>query len=422
VSDHTQAIVLPSADYTWAGSPMSWGGKFTTTVSAINLFRESSPTRQNFLPGEMFPNPISSISQSGSSQRLSAGTEFNLPFSGPWGQRFNFVAGLRGDIYEENNVQLNSTVIRAPLTAGETLVNQIVPTGQVTSGSTGRIFPQVGLEWNYPWILRTAGSSVTLEPRFAVYAAPNGNNPTKIADNDSQSIDFNDTDLFTRDRFAGYDLVDSGQRIDYGLQGAWRIDTGQSLTFLAGQSYRFEHSSPFAGQTYQIGKNTIQFGSGDGLDRQLSDYVGRIVYTPSQSLDITYRYRFDQQDLRPQMQEVGVTTGTDSVRFNTSLIQLGNNLADNETHRLQIGVGLNIQLDQYWSVGGNATRDLSGDGNLVASGVSLQYSDECLTFLTTFQQNGTRFDDITPGQAVVFTLVLKNLGVIGLPALQTGGL
>ena len=30
--------------------------------------------------------------------------------------------------------------------------------------------------------------------------------------------------------------------------------------------------------------------------------------------------------------------------------------------------------------------------------------------------------DITPGQAVVFSLVLKNLGVIGLPALQTGGL
>jgi LPS-assembly protein len=401
VSDHTQAIVLPSVEYTWAGAPTSWGGKFTTTVSGIDVQRETGA----------------------SSRRLSAGTEFDLPFFGPWGQRFNFVAGLRGDSYEENDVQLTSAVTKAALEPGGALVNQVVPTGPSVNGFASRIFPQVGLEWNYPWILRGSRSSFVLEPRFAFYAAPNGGNPAKIANNDSQAIDFNDTDLFTRDRFVGYDLVDSGQRIDYGLQGAWHIDSGQSLTFLAGQSYRFENSSPFAGQTYRATATTpaLQFGAGDGLDRQLSDYVGRFVYTPSQSLDIVYRYRLDQQDLRSQMQEISVVTGTDTVRFNTSLIQLGDNLADNETHRTQIGVGLNLQLDPYWSATANATRDLAGDGTLVSSGVGVQYSDECMTFMISLTQNGTRFQDITPGQALVFTFVLKNLGVISVPAVQTSG-
>ena len=81
-----------------------------------------------------------------------------------------------------------------------------------------------------------------------------------------------------------------------------------------------------------------------------------------------------------------------------------------------------MQLNPYWSLTANGTRDLAGDGNLVASGFGVQYSDECLTFLTSFTQNDTRFEDIRPSQALIFTFVLKNLGVIGLPAVETGGL
>jgi LPS-assembly protein len=401
VSDHIQPIVLPSVDYTWAGAPTSWGGKFTTTVSGIDLLRETGS----------------------SAQRLSAGTEFDLPFFGPGGQRFNFVAGLRGDSYDETGVQLGTAALRAPLVSGGPLVNQVVPSGPAVNGLANRVFGQVGLEWNYPWILQGSRSSFVIEPRVAIYAAPNGNNPTKIANNDSQAIDFNDTDLFTRDRFTGYDLVDSGQRVDYGLQGVWRFDSGQSLSFLTGQSYRFEQSSPFTGETIRFQPNSpiTTTDAGDGLTRSLSDYVGRVVYTPSPSLDIVYRYRFDQEDLRPQTQELGIVTGTETVRVSTSLIQLGNNLADNETHRTQAHVDLNLQLDPYWSVTASATRDLAGDGTVIASGLGIQYSDECMTFLTSFNQNGTRFEDVRPGQAVVFTLVLKNLGVILVPAVQTSG-
>jgi lipopolysaccharide assembly outer membrane protein LptD (OstA) len=121
------------------------------------------------------------------------------------------------------------------------------------------------------------------------------------------------------------------------------------------------------------------------------------------------------------MQELSFVTGTETVRFNTSLIQLGDNLADNETHRIQLGVGLNLQLDPYWSVTANATRDLAGDGTLVSSGLGVQYSDECMTFIIGFTSNGTRFNDIAPSQALVFTFVLKNLGVIAVPAVQAGG-
>jgi|HubBroStandDraft_1064217.scaffolds.fasta_scaffold00007_97 LPS-assembly protein len=413
VSDKTQPIVLPSTEYTWAGAPTSWGGKFTTTVSGMDLQRETGS----------------------SSQRLSAGTEFDLPFFGPWGQRFNFVAGVRGDGYEEAGVQLGTTVTTftsagavvppgTPIVPGTLVSFQPTASGPLVNGFAGRIFPQIGLEWNYPWILRDTRSSFVIEPRFAVYAAPNGGNPGKIANNDSEALNFNDTDLFTRNRFTGYDLVDSGQRIDYGVQGTWHIDSGQSLSFLTGESYRFETQSPFRGESVRLEPNSplTTTDAGDGLTQSLSDYVGRVTYTPSQSLDLIYRYRLDQQDLRPETQEIGVLTGTESFRVYTSLIELGNNLADEETHRLQIGGGINVALDPYWTITASATRDLAGDGLLIASGFGLQYSDECMTFITSFTQNGTRFEDIQPSQALVFTLVLKNLGVITVPAVQGGGL
>jgi LPS-assembly protein len=402
VSDRTQPIALPDAEYTWAGAPMSWGGKFTTTVSGNDLLRESGS----------------------SARRVSAESQFDLPFFGPWGERFNFVGGLRGDAYDVAGVQLTTAGTRSPLFPLGPLVNQVVPTGPQVSGYSDRVFPQVGLEWNWPWITRGSRGSFTIEPRVAFYAAPNGGNPAKIADNDSQAFEFNDTDLFTRNRMSGYDQVDSGQRIDYGIQGSWNLDTGQTLSFLTGQSYRFEKQSPFAGQNYTFQPNgpSMSGGTGDGLVRQASDYVGRIVYSPSQSVDLLYRYRFDEQDLRPMRQEIGIGTGTETFHVNLGLLQLGDNYRDIETHREQISLGLNVQFDQYWSASASGTRDLAGDGLLVSSGVGLQYSDECMTFITSFTTYGIRIGNFQPSQALTFNLVLKNLGVITLPAVSIGGL
>jgi LPS-assembly protein len=365
VTDRTQPIVLPSAQYTWAGAPTTWGGRFTTTVDAIDLLRETGSA----------------------SRRTSLGTEFDLPFSGLGGQRFNFVAGIRGDGYNVSGVQVG-------------------PNGREASGSTGRLFPQIGLEWSYPWVSRGT-STFLIEPRAAVYAAPVGLNPSKIPNDDSQAVDFNETDLFTRNRAQGYDQVDSGQRVDYGLQGAWYSDSGPNAQFLVGQSIRFQNSSPFAVN-----------GIGDGLQRPTSDYVGKFQFTPINSVDFTYRARLDERDLRPQRQEVSTSFGPPDIRISTSFLQLGNNIRDDETHREQIGLGLNLKLNQYWSASASGSRDLAGDGILVSSAAAAQYTDECLTFIASVTQTGVRNRDIRPGTTVLFQLVFKNIGEIGLPAVQ----
>jgi LPS-assembly protein len=409
VSDKTQPIVLPSAEYTWAGAPQSWGGRFTTTVNGLDLLRETGSD----------------------SRRISLGTEFDLPFTMAGGQRFNFVAGLRGDAYNASDLQLTTN-------------------GPLTNASTGRLFPQVGLEWSYPWIRRTPDSSFIITPRAAVYAAPVGLNPSTIPNDDSQAVDFSETDLFTRNRAQGYDQVDSGQRVDYGLQADWSNNTGQSARLLVGQSYRLQRFSPLStsglstqalatqallAQTLATGaptpvlSNAALNGTSDGLDRRLSDYVGRFSVTPGGTVDLSYRFRLDEQDLRPERQEAAISFGPSDLRVNASVLQLGPNLRDSEVEsgfpapgtaveRVELNLGLSVRFDQFWSASVSGTRELAGDGPALSTAAGLQYNDECLTFVATISQNGLRNQDIRPGTTVLFQLVLKNIGEIGIPALQ----
>lgn len=365
VNDRTQPIVLPVYNYTWAGRQAAWG-RFTTNLDMIDIVRETGPTER----------------------RLSLGTEYDEPFTILWGQAFNFVAGVRADGYH---------VTSEPL----------VTNGPFYNGVTGRVFPQVGLEWRYPWALQSGSSTWVIEPKAAIYAAPIGGNPARIPNIDSVAVDFNDQDLFTRDRFVGYDQVDGGQRVDYGLHVSWK-GTGGVVDGLVGQSNRFQQSSPFAVD-----------GIGDGLDRMTSDYVGRINFTPSNYFTAGYRFRFDQHDLRPARQEVTTTFGPSDVKLTLEYRQLAYNLRDDETARQQAGAAVTVRINPYWSVSASGTHDLSGDSHLLNDGVYIRYADECTTVVASMTQNGEVIGNLRPGTTYMLQIILKNLGEIAAPAIES---
>ncbi|MDB5360051.1 MAG: lptD [Rhodospirillales bacterium] len=386
VSDRSQAYVLPLGDYNWDWKPTLWGGHFTASLDAANIVRETGPN----------------------SRRISAGGEFNLPWLTRDGSSWNFVAGLRTDAYSVSN-------------------QPILGTSSTSNGSVARVFPQIGLEWKDPWVRTADHSTLVITPRAAFYAAPVGGNPPQIPNDDSVSFDFNENDLFVRNRMVGYDQVDGGQRVDYGVQVDWNSDDGQKARALVGASYRFQRQTPF---NYGLGLNpaingayqqTVAITSGTGVNRQNSDYVGRLSYSPSDYLEASYRFRFDRVDLRPQHQELGVAVGPPDLRIGANYLQLGDNPRDGETHRQELSLSLAWVYNQYWTFSTRATRELSGDNvNQVSSGFAVQYQDECMTVVTSLTQSGIRDRDIKPGTTLLFQFVFKNLGEIALPTLQAG--
>jgi LPS-assembly protein len=388
ITDRTQAFVLPRATYTWYGRPLAWGGQFTSTADVLDVVRESGP----------------------SAQRLSLGTDYEQPWTAPDGEVFKAIAAVRGDSYYVSKVPQ--------------------PGGSTFTGGTGRVYPQLGLEWRYPFARIDRGSSWIIEPHAAVYAAPPGGNSSQIVNNDSQAFNYSDADLFVPDRLYGYDEVDSGQRVDYAMRLAWAGRNGPHGEGLFGQSYRFQSSTPFQ--------------PGTGLDSRRSDYVGRVTFSPNQLLDLGYHFRLARSNFNVRNQQFSATFGPRALRVTLTYISLSSDPRDAQSALRQVGGSFLYQFTDFWSVSMSTVRNLGHDtvstgivpgitpyyaiynnnapltttgyNSSLANRIAISYTDECMSFIMSFVQSGTRDRDIKPDNAILFQLVFKNLGGIDLPS------
>lgn len=368
-NDSTQAIVMPVVDYNWLGEPDSHGGRLSLDANLLDL---------NRLKGT-------------GSHRLSLGTGWALPFDDPIGGRYTLSTTVRGDSYYATDLQL--------------------PNDPARDAFSGRVFPQVSLQWRYPWVRRGTNFSQTIEPVVMAVAGPKGGNPSTIPNEDSLAFDFSDTDLFVPDRFAGIDRVDGGERVDYGLRAAIYGDQGGSSRMLVGQSYRLQNNGGFL--------------AGSGLESKVSDVVGRVTLSPNSYFDLIYRYRLDKNNLRPLRHEAGFSGGPENLRLSLTYLKLPPDLVGGDlTPREQLSVGVTAGLSRYWTVSLATTRNLTSQLGLstISSGLVATYRDECLAFITSLTQSGTTNRDVKPGASLLFTLVLKNLGDISAPGFATAGL
>jgi LPS-assembly protein len=382
--DSVEPMALPSASYDWTSEPDAIGGRWHLGASALNLLHRTGPEVR----------------------RVSSGAEWRLAFNGAIGDRFTFRGSVRADGYASDHVALSPNFVTVTNEFGTTVQ---LPSNTGTSAQwSGRVFPQAALEWRYPWVRADRDGAALVEPIAAIIASPNGENPARIPNEDSQGFEFDDMSLFVPNRLPGYDRVDSGQRVDYGVHARLTSQSVGVWETLVGQSYRFERSTIFA--------------PGSGLDGRLSDVVGRIVATPSRFFDVTYRFRLDKDDLAARRQEIGAKAGPDSLRVGASFIRIAPIAGPNGAPTGdQINASLNAQLTRYWSLALNDTRAIGNGGATIHSGVSVTYRDDCFAVVTALTQSGIRIGDVHPGVSVLVTLIFKNLGEVGERVLSAGG-
>jgi LPS-assembly protein len=377
VGDSTQPIVAPIADYQWVSQPGALGSRLALDGNFMNLSR------------------ISGID----TRRASAGSEWRLPFDDVIGGQYQLVTAVRTDGYQSDYLPLAN--------------------GGTESATAGRVFPQVALTWQYPWVRQGTGYSQMISPVVMVAASPYGSNPGTIPNEDSQGFEFDETSLFRRNRFPGYDLVDSGQRVDYGLTTGVYGDSGGSTRLTVGQSY-----------SAQINDN---FLPGSGLEHHFSDVVGRVTVAPGGYLNFTYDFRLGYDDLALRSQEIGASFGPSALNFSTYYLQIApvSDAPTLQKRKEVVGV-INTTLTRYWSLQLYGTFEFSpvpssivgqtvGTTETLYNGINLTYRDECIAFVASLAQSGIRSGDAVPGTSVLFTVVFKNLGNIGTKLAAFGG-
>ncbi|HEY3919848.1 MAG TPA: LPS assembly protein LptD [Stellaceae bacterium] len=362
-----EPIVLPVADYDFATPPDALGGTWQFNGNMLNLSKRDSLAMR----------------------RLSVGADWRLPFNGPIGDRYQFSATLRGDGYNTDF---------SPAYGLSTIPK---------STTEGRVFPQMALQWRYPWVASLGPIDALIEPIAAAFVAPLGGNPSTIPNEDAQSFEFDDSDLFVGNRFPGYDRIDGGQRVDYGLHGGVFNTAAGSTSFLIGESYRLQGES--------------QFPVGSGLDHKRSDVVGRVSVTPGGQFSVFYRARLDSQDLAMRRQEVGAADGVANLSGSVSYIATSAIPGiPSVTPANQISVGVNFNLTDTWSAGVTQTQNLNSGLTSVASNLRLTYRDDCVAVTATIARTAISIADIKPGTSFVLTFVFRDLGDVSVTPFNSG--
>lgn len=353
--------VAPFMEYETISDPNKYGAYFKTNLSSASVYRDNDEE----------------------GQRVSMINSFELPYMSNYGEQYKFVASLKSDMYYVNDYMYKEN--------------------EYYDGTLGRIFPQVGVEWRLPLVRATETTRQILEPVVVASFAPDqdNNDIDKIPNADSADAEFDDANILSLDRYAGYDRNDDGSRISYGLNwSSYGNIMGRTSAFIA-QSYQLSDSNTFM--------------EAIGEENRLSDYVGRVYASPNKYLDLNYRFRLDKDSYELNYSELGARVGADIFNVYTSYIYLQPNqnsyYASDERKELYLSV--NAKVTKNWSLGIYDRIDLTDNGGSLEQGGHLTYEDECLKLSMVAKKynydNPTMDDDYEIG----VTFFFKTLGGVG---------
>ncbi len=349
-------LVLPLVEFSHVGEPDRFGGNFNVDASLLAVSRDESGN---------------------DTRRISIRPSWNRRFSDSIGNLFNFSTGIWADAYHVNNVSRDNDTD--------------------FTGLTGRVYPYASLDWRFPLISQLGKASQTLEPIINVITSPNGGNPAKIPNEDSQEFEFDDTNLFDVNRFGGIDRVEGGTRVNYGLKWGLYGPTGLGLSLLVGQTYRFHTDDTFS--------------EGSGLEDDLSDIVATARINPSSYLDLAYRTQIAKDGFSARRHQVQASAGVPLLRGSLGYIFFEEPVDSEFTGREELSFSASSQVSRDWRINVSAVRDLAA--NEMRSIVSdLIFENECLIVTTRLSRTFYEDRDLQPTDAFTINLLLKTLGQI----------
>jgi LPS-assembly protein len=397
-------LILPVIDYAYTFGRPVLGGELSYNVNLTSLTRQSSsfdPITQTAIDNNWCAPTADTANKTaancllrgipGSYSRLSAEANWRRQIVDDYGQVFTPFASVRGDV--------------AMLTVkNDPAVANYIPTDDT---EVARFLPTVGFDYRYPFIGVQPWGTQTIEPIAQIIIRPNEPNIGRLPNEDSQSLVFDDSNLFKVDKFAGYDRVEGGGRANVGLQYTAQFNRGGFVNVLFGQSYQLFGTNSFA-----VGDVT-NTGLGSGLDKSASDYVARVSYQPTAIYSFTSRFRFDESDFTLRRLEVEARANFD--RWNIALMY-GNYDSQPQLGFLERRQGIlsstSVKVTQNWVVSGAARYDIEA-GKFDQTRVGLGYIDDCfmmsLNYVTDYLYSG----NAQANHTVMMQMSLRTIGGSG---------
>ncbi len=358
----------------------------------------------------------------GDYSRATADVSWQRKFVDPIGEVWTpFVFSRLNGQWLDLNTTDSSTFSSA---SGTSVISNAPQTNFVTSGTDGYAMPGGGFEYRYPILANTPVGSWVFEPIGQIIARPNNLlGSESLVNMDSQSLVFDTTNLFSWDKYSGYDRFETGTRANYGGEATWNFQNGGYANVTAGQSRQVAGTNSFATP------DAANVGLSSGLDTPASDYVASFTLVPGPVLSFEAQGRFDQATLSPRRVDldtnVNLGAWTGSVQFADYQAQP---LIGYYVTREGLALSSKYQLNPNYFVQGNVTFDMSrqyyppaligytnpGAFPIAALGAEVGYMNDCTTltvsYSSVYQDYGS--GGLQRNQTLLVELQLRTLGDI----------
>ena len=347
------------------------------------------------IPGkfELEANSLAIVRTAGQdSQRAFARAQWDMRTLTGLGQEITLTGLVRADAYHSSDNDLTTTAIYRGLPGWQT---------------RGIATAAVDVKW--PFVGDVFGGTQVFTPRFQIVATPNVRN-FEIPNEDSRSVDLEDTNLFALNRFPGHDRIEDGVRFTYGFDWTFQRP-GLRVTTTVGQSYRLSTQASI-------------LPDGTGLTNRASDYVGRTTVRFGDIIKLTHRFRLDKDSFALRRNEFDATVGNHRRYAEVGYLKLNRNIAttfEDLQDREEVRLAARTPITRTFSVFGSAIINLTNrdeDPTLTSDGyqmlrhrLGVAYTDDCLDLSFTWRRDYVNIGDAVRGNSFQISLSLKNLGV-----------
>lgn len=388
-SDGELPFVAPLVEARWEPDGPVFGGRLRLRGSAVSLFRDDyvgSPVlRPELIPG----GPTLGL-PGVDSRRVSGQAEWRRALISRSGVRWEPFVDLRADFYSVEDL---------PPMMG--LEDDAIARGRATAG----------IDVSYPLIRQMKGADLIIEPLAQLSISNDPDLDPRIPNEDSATLELDESSLFRIDRFPGYDLYEGGVRFTAGARATLRWDSGRQASLFIGRSLRDAEEPNYL---VPIPDAPGQLYDPSGLSSDTSDWVVQGSFSPSDRIRGWGHATVDSSgNIRRAEAAVDGRWGARNLATVSYIVDRSNPLAGPNNRNYEF---VQVAGQQFvygnWGVAVSGIADLERD-IITRSEVGLLFDDDCFRFEIGWRRDNTRVSPTGPSEGAYVRLNLATFGGTG---------
>lgn len=385
--DDALPVVAPLVELRWEPEDSVLGGRLRLRATAAALFRDAFVGAPVLRPS-LIPGGDTTGLDGVDSRRLLIQAEWRRVLISPMGVRWEPFLDVRADMHA---------------------VSDLPPPMDDRDLSLGRERVTAGLDVSYPLIRRfETGADMVLEPMAQLTIGSDPRLDRRIPNEDSHTIELDQSSLFRLDRFPGQDLMEGGLRFTAGMRGTVTWDAGRSASLFVGRSFRGSAQTAFR---IPIPDRPDRLYDPSGLASQTSDWVVQGTFAPSDRIRGWGHATVDGSgDIRRAETAVDGRWGRRNLASVSYILDRSNPAPGPLNRNYEF-----VQLSGQQFVAGNWGVAFAGVGDLnrneiTRSEVGLLFDDDCFRLEIGFRRDNTRVRPSGPTEGVYVRLNLATFG------------